>query len=93
MAKKQAIISETAAAASPKRAAKPSTPRVQTAKHSKTAVSEPAAVSSAPEPPAPENTHEVIRKIAYGYWEARGRRHGFHLEDWVRAEHDYETRR
>lgn len=32
--------------------------------------------------------HEEISRLAYGYWEARGRRHGADLEDWLRAERE-----
>ena len=31
-------------------------------------------------------THEEIAHLAYSFWEARGRRHGSALEDWLRAE-------
>lgn len=31
-------------------------------------------------------THEEIARLAYSYWEARGRRDGSSLEDWFRAE-------
>jgi hypothetical protein len=110
MAKKQANVSESAAAASAKRAAKPNTPRVQTAKHSKVTGIEQAAVSAAPEHAAPvptpeprparvdrpvasissratsEVVHEKIAKVAYAYWESRGRQHGYALDDWIRAE-------
>ena len=87
MAKKQAIISETAAAAAPARAAKPKTPRVKAAQHSKAGSTEP--VSS---PLLSENPNEVIAQIAYSYWEARGGQGGTDLEDWVRAEHEYRQR-
>jgi len=38
------------------------------------------------------DSREVIAQIAYGYWESRGFQHGGHLEDWVRAEHEYRNR-
>ena len=31
-------------------------------------------------------THEEIARLAYWYWEQRGRRHGSAWEDWLRAE-------
>ncbi len=67
MAKKQVIVKENVAAAAPRtaRAAKPKTPRVTAAKHSKAAsveTAEPIAVPAG-------NTTEVIAKMAYGYWE------------------------
>jgi hypothetical protein len=31
-------------------------------------------------------THEEIARLAYQYWEMRGRRHGDALRDWLRAE-------
>ena len=37
-------------------------------------------------PPAP--SHDEIARLAYAYWEARGRRHGSHQEDWYRAERE-----
>ena len=80
MAKKQAIAKENAAVAAPPaaRAAKPKTPRVTASRHSRTAVHTHA-----------ENAAEVIEKIAYSYWESRGRPGGSALEDWVRAEREY----
>jgi hypothetical protein len=87
MAKKQAIVKETAVSAPPARAAKPKTPRVRTAKHSKAVSTESAAAQT-----NPENSREAIAKIAYSYWEARGCRPGDALEDWVRAEHEYRQR-
>ncbi|HXE64292.1 MAG TPA: DUF2934 domain-containing protein [Bryobacteraceae bacterium] len=79
------------AAATPERAAKPKTtkttiavtsaaPRVRSAKHK--------AATVAVEAPA-VNPHDQIAKIAYGFWEARGRAHGYHEQDWLRAEQEY----
>ena len=87
MAKKQAIINETAAPATPARAAKPKTPRVKTAQHSKIVSSEPIVAQA-----NPENAQEAIAQIAYGFWEARGYQGGAPIEDWVRAEHEYRQR-
>jgi hypothetical protein len=45
--------------------------------------------SAAPEADSREwrrPTHEEIARLAYSYWEARGRRDGSPLEDWFRAE-------
>jgi hypothetical protein len=42
-------------------------------------------------PPAP--SHDEIARLAYAYWEARGRQHGFHREDWYRAERELLRRR
>lgn len=33
-------------------------------------------------------TYEEIARLAYNYWEARGRPHGSPEEDWLRAEQD-----
>lgn len=87
MARKQVTIKETAAAAAPgktARAAKPKTPRVTAAKHSKNVSAESTAAQN-----GRENDTEVIAKIAYGYWESRGGHGGSALEDWVRAEREY----
>lgn len=92
MAKKQAIINETAASASSARAAKPMTPRVKAAQHSKVVSSEPVAAPGISEAAGPENASEAIARIAYSFWEARGYQNGFALEDWVRAEHEYRQR-
>ena len=43
----------------------------------------------APSPPS----HEQIARLAYAYWEARGRQHGSPDEDWHRAERELRTRR
>jgi hypothetical protein len=87
MAKKQVIVNETAAAASPARAAKPRVPRVKAAQHSKTVSSENVISQT-----NSENSHEAIAQIAYGYWEARGGQAGSDVEDWVLAEKEYRQR-
>jgi hypothetical protein len=87
MPKKQAIVKETAAAASTARAAKSTTPRVKAAQHSKVVSSEPVIAQS-----HPQEANETVAQIAYGYWESRGRQGGAALEDWVRAEHEYRQR-
>jgi hypothetical protein len=33
-------------------------------------------------------TQDEIAKLAYSYWEQRGRRHGAAMEDWLRAERE-----
>jgi hypothetical protein len=37
-------------------------------------------------------TQREIAELAYSYWEARGRRHGSALEDWLSAERDLQRR-
>jgi hypothetical protein len=100
MAKKQATPKETAApakATSPARVAKPNTPRVTAAKHSKVVSSESVLVESASIETvavqvSSEHSEEAVAKIAYSYWESRGYQGGSPLEDWVRAEHEYRQR-
>jgi hypothetical protein len=106
MAKKQATIKETAAPASvtsPARAAKPNTPRVTAAKHSKVVSNEPvlptepvlmesAPIETAVVQASSGNSEEAIAKIAYSYWESRGYQGGSPLDDWARAEHEYRQR-
>jgi hypothetical protein len=38
-------------------------------------------------------SHEEIARLAYAYWEARGRGHGSAQEDWFRAERELLRRR
>ena len=100
MAKKQAIANETAAAvaSATARAAKPRAPRVTAAQHSRTVAADAAVtdspVATVPMTPAVEsgNREETIARIAYGYWEARGCEGGSDVEDWARAEQEYEQR-
>ena len=40
-----------------------------------------------PKPPRTPS-HDEIARLAYSYWEARGRRHGCPEEDWYRAERE-----
>ena len=89
MPKKQVIVKETAVAAPPARAAKPKTPRVRAAKHSKAVATESVVSHADAVHTNPENSREAIAKIAYSYWESRGWLHGGDIEDWVRAEHEY----
>ena len=42
-------------------------------------------------PPAP--SHEEIARLAYAYWESRGRQHGSPEDDWYRAESELQHRR
>jgi hypothetical protein len=93
MASKQAVTtpaSKAAAAVKPARAAKPTTPRVSSAKHSKSVQSD-VVVSATPVAaiPVEVNSHEAISKIAYGYWVARGYQGGCPHEDWLRAEQEF----
>jgi hypothetical protein len=90
MAKKQSIVKETAVTVPAARTAKPKTPRVKAAQH-KVVVSEPVAMPAAADVHV-ENPHDVIAKIAYSYWEARGRVGGAEMEDWTRAEQEYRQR-
>jgi len=62
---------------------KPRVSRVKSVTHSKTAAAPVAAPAVAP------NAHEMIAKIAYGYWESRGYQAGSAEQDWLRAEREY----
>lgn len=33
-------------------------------------------------------SHDEIARLAHRYWNERGRQHGHHVEDWLRAEHE-----
>lgn len=37
-------------------------------------------------------THDEIAQLAFNLYESRGRRDGYHLEDWLRAEQELTTR-
>jgi len=92
MAKKQTIAKETVAAA-PRRAANPRAPRVTAATHSRAASTETALAPPSAEFTAAsdmENPHDVIARVAYGFWEARGQQSGSAAEDWFRAEREYQ---
>ena len=70
--------------------AKSRTPRIRTAKHSKSAAIVESPLAQ-PQPARPELTreapaHEAIALLAYGYWESRGCYGGNALDDWFRAE-------
>ena len=92
MAKKQTTANETVAAA-PRRAAQPRAPRVTAATHSKSASTETVSATAVTEPTVPatdsENPHDVIARLAYSYWEARGQQGGTPSDDWFRAEGEY----
>ena len=105
MAKKQANVTETAAAAAPARTAKSkaATPRVRTVQHSKTVATEPSVIAAEPAVPQMEavlietpqdhiDHHAEISRIAYSYWEARGYQGGSQEDDWLRAEQEYRLR-
>ncbi len=80
MPRKQVNVAKEAAPAVV-RTAKSRTPRIRTAKHSKSAViSETIADSQS------LISHESIAVVAYGYWESRGYQGGNPQDDWFRAE-------
>jgi hypothetical protein len=100
MPKKQTTSQSSVAGAAPARVAKPAAPRVTSSKHKKAAPSEPVAIKeeiTVVATPVAVNAVaisgadplEVISKLAYGFWEARGRQEGMALADWVRAEEEY----
>lgn len=33
-------------------------------------------------------SHDQIAQLAHRYWAERGHKHGHHVEDWLRAEHE-----
>ena len=33
-------------------------------------------------------THDDVAKLAHKYWQERGGNHGYHMEDWLRAEQE-----
>jgi hypothetical protein len=75
--------------------ANPRASRVTSAKHSKAAVADvfvEIPVAEVIVQPVAENPHDVIAKIAYGYWEARGYQGGNPAEDWFRAVAEYGQR-
>jgi hypothetical protein len=43
--------------------------------------------------PTDAPSHQEIARLAYSYWEARGRQHGSALEDWLRAEREIPKRK
>ena len=49
-----------------------------------------AASAALAEAPATDEREDVIRRTAYDYYEARGRVHGHELDDWLRAEAEFE---
>lgn len=36
-------------------------------------------------------SHDRIAEVAHRYWEERGRQHGSHLDDWLRAEKELKS--
>jgi hypothetical protein len=77
MPRKQAVVKETTASVR-----KPAAPRVKAAQHR---AATPQVVMDQPQ----QNVHEIVAKIAYGYWEARGCTGGDPAEDWFRAEAEF----
>lgn len=101
MARKPAVSTENTqetTAAEPKaRVAKPRTvtaaaPRVKAARHVKAAGFAENVPAESVAAVREENADEVIARMAYSYWEARGGEDGNAVEDWLRAEQDYRAR-
>ena len=42
--------------------------------------------------PSGAPAHQEIARLAYSYWEARGRQGGSPLEDWLRAENELKVK-
>lgn len=89
MPTKKVTVKETVAPAKTARAAKPKTPRVPSARHSKIKSSEVIEMAAPKAMPSQEIGQEVIAKLAYSYWESRGRQEGDPLQDWLRAEEEF----
>ncbi len=45
------------------------------------------------EPQDPEQERQEIARLAYSYWESRGRIDGHDVEDWLMAEQEVRSRR
>ena len=54
--------------------------------------SKPRCVSAETMRPNPGAAHEDIARLAYSYWEARGRQGGSPEADWLRAEQELKSR-
>lgn len=37
-------------------------------------------------------SNEEVARLAHSYWQERGGKHGYHMEDWFRAERELRTR-
>ncbi|HWF09149.1 MAG TPA: DUF2934 domain-containing protein [Bryobacteraceae bacterium] len=72
-----------------KRTATTKAPRVNAARHTKALVE---SVVDPKENDPKENAHDLIARMAYSYWEARGGEDGNAIADWLRAEHEYRER-
>ena len=66
--------------------AKPRAPRAAAGTKKTAAKKADGAAAEAKTPYVP--THEEIAFLALQYWEQRGRAHGEHVQDWLRAEQD-----
>jgi hypothetical protein len=72
--------------------ARKTSPRVSTAKHRAAKSSETSISAETNVTPGTDNSRELIAAIAYGYWESRGYQGGDPMEDWVRAEAEFNGR-
>lgn len=52
------------------------------------ATAEPVATNGHVVEMTPAVPHDEVAKLAHSYWQQRGRQHGHHVEDWVRAEQE-----
>jgi hypothetical protein len=83
MAKKQTEVKAVKETVLP---VKKAAPRVRTSKHRAASIPMPQ------EEPLRKVQQEIVARIAYGYWEARGFRDGDPLQDWLMAEAEIRRR-
>ena len=60
---------------------------------SKLEVKEPSTAPDQKKKKTTSNDHDSIARLAYSYWETRGRNGGSPEEDWIRAENELKVRR
>jgi hypothetical protein len=93
---KAKVAAKPKAAAAPKAAAVPkaAAPKAKAAVPKAKAAAQSAVAAGVPEVARTANrvvparpTHHQIAELAYSYFKERGWRHGFHEQDWLRAEH------
>jgi hypothetical protein len=88
VSEKQVVTSN--AAAAPARRKSPSAKRVSrpAVEISDITESEPEVLSAATVAAPVENRQDAVARLAYAYWEARGRQGGSPEADWLRAEQE-----
>jgi Protein of unknown function (DUF2934) len=67
-------------------------PRKAPAKKSTNGVADPVSINGHAVAQERSATHDEVARLAHTYWQQRGGNHGYHIDDWFRAEQELRSK-